>query len=200
MKIISVDFQKDFTEKEGICYEQRESVDFIKSTLAPYLRKHSIKIAEIISDYRQPRFGDRGDLCHPGERGYDSEVPQDVKLNNTWIKCMNSPIWLRENIGVANKKPGLPYQNPELFNKWLEQAVGKPKDAEEIILIGLTLDCCVLSLAQELNWHGYKVRILEEAVDTYSGNPQEKKQILNNVPLKNWAKPISWKQFKDKYK
>ena len=78
----------------------------------------------------------------------------------------------------------------------MKRSIGKPEDTDEIVLIGLTIDCCVLSLAQELNWHGYNVRILEEATDAYSGNLQEKKQILNNFPLKNWAEPISWKQFK----
>ena len=194
MRIISVDFQKEFSARGGLHYKLRPSVKFIKETLVPFLREKNIKIAEIISDYRQPRPGDLDNSTIPGEEGYISEVPKDVKLDNVWIKCMNSPIWIRKNIGVANKKLGLPYQNPESFNRWLKQVIGKPKDADEIVLIGLTLDCCVLSLAQELNWHGYKVRILEEAVDTYSGNPQEKKQILNNFPLKNWAKPISYKQ------
>jgi nicotinamidase-related amidase len=197
VKIIFMDFQKDFTAKGGVCYEKRGSVDFVKNVLVPYLRKHNIKIAEIISDYRQPRPGDKGDLCHPGEWGYESEIPKDVKLDNIWIKCMNSPIWIKKNIGISGKKPGLPYQTPELFNKWLEKVVGKPNDFNEVILIGLTADCCILSLAQELNWHGYKVKILEEATDTYSGNQQEKKQILNNPPLKNWAEPISWEEFKE---
>lgn len=193
IKIISVDFQKDFTAKGGICYKQRNSVDFIKNTLVPFLRRDNIKIAEIISDYRQPRPGDRGNLCHPGEWGYESEIPKDVKLKNSWIKCMNSPIWIRKNIGISDKKPGLPYQDPVKFNKWLLKTVGKSGEVQ-VILIGLTIDCCVLCTAQELNWRGYKIKILEEAVDSYSGNLNEKEQILNNPPLINWAKIISWEK------
>lgn len=195
IKIISVDFQKDFTSKEGICYKPRRSVKFVKETLVPFLRKHNIKIAEIISDYRQPRPGDTGDLCHPGEDGYESEIPGDVKNRNIWIKCMNSPVWIRKNIGLANKKPGLPYQDSYAFNKWLKKVVG---NANEVVLFGLTIDCCVFCTAQELSWRGYKVLILEEAVDSYSGNQQEKKQIIYNPPLTNWAKAISWKTLRCK--
>ena len=197
--IISVDFQKDFTSKDGVCYKSRQSVQFVKETLVPFLRKHNIKIAEIISDYRQPRPGDKGDCCHPGEEGYESEIPEDVKLKNVWIKCMNSPVWTRKNIGLINKQPGLPYQDTNAFNKWLETVIGKPEDLEEVIIIGLTIDCCVLCTAQELDWHGYNVKILEEAVDSYSGNPKEKKQILNNTPLTNWAETISWKTLRGKF-
>ncbi len=111
---------------------------------------------------------------------------------------MNSPVWTRKNIGLANKKPGLPFQDTNAFDKWLNKNVGKPKDLNEVVLIGLTSDCCVLCTAQELSWRGYNVRILEEAVDNYSGNPQEKKQILYNPPLTNWAKAISWKTLKGK--
>ena len=77
--IIAIDFQKDFTSKKGIAYEKRKSVNFIKNTLIKYLRKNKITISEIISDYRQPRPGDRGDLCRPGEKGFKSEIPKDIK-------------------------------------------------------------------------------------------------------------------------
>ena len=195
IKIISIDFQKDFTAKGGVCFKPRQSVSFIKNILVPFLRKNKIQIAEIISDYRQPRPGDRGDCCHPNEWGYESEIPKDVKLKNTWIKCMNSPIWTRKNIGVHDKKPGLPYQNPKAFKKWLSSVIGSPKGVK-IILIGQTIDCCILSTAQELNWQAYDVSILREAVDTYSGNQKEKEMILNNPPLTNWAKLISWSNLK----
>ena len=198
IKIISVDFQKDFTAKGGICYEPRPSVAFIKEILVPFLRENNIKISEIISDYRSPRPGGRDDCCHPGKRGYESEIPKDIKYENVWVKSMNSHVWTRKNAGLAGKKPGIPYQNPNSFNRWLEKSIGKPKDVDEIVLIGLTIDCCVLCTAQELEWRGYTVKILEEAVDSYSGNQKEKKQILHNQPLENWAKTISWKKLQKK--
>ena len=69
-KIVSIDFQKDFTAEGGRCYKPRPAVDFVKNILAPYLAEKKIRIAEIISDYRQPRPCDRGDCCRPGEWGY----------------------------------------------------------------------------------------------------------------------------------
>lgn len=196
-KIVSIDFQKDFTAEGGICYRPRPSVDFVKNTLAPYLETKNIKIAEIISDYRQPRPGDRGDCCRPGEWGYESEIPSSVKENDIWIKCMNSPIWVRDNIGDPTKKPGLPYQDPKKFSDWIEKVVGRPEETE-IVLIGLTLDCCVLCTAQELNFRGYKVKILKEAVDAYSGS-QDEKEALCKTPVENWSDVISWKELQEKF-
>lgn len=198
IKIISVDFQKEFSAKGGKHYKPRLCVDFIKNTLIPFLRKNSVMIAEIVSDYRKPRPADLDDSTRPGEEGYASEIPDDVKLKNVWVKSMNSPIWTRENIGNPNKKPGIPYQDPKAFTQWLNSIIGKPEKVDDIVLIGLTLDCCVFSTAQELRWRGYKVKILREAVDTYSGSPQEKEMILNNPPLLNWAKVISWSELKGK--
>ena len=195
-KIISVDFQKEFSTKGGKHYRPHPNVDFIKNILVPFLRKNNIKIAEIISDYRQPRPGDIDDSTRPGEEGYLSEIPEDIKLKNVWIKCMNSPIWTRKNIGDPNKKPGLPYQEPEAFTKWLNSTIGKPEEVDEVVLIGLTIDSCVFCTAQELKWRGYNVKILQEAVDVYSGDPQETKMILNSSPLLNWAKVISWDKLK----
>jgi nicotinamidase-related amidase len=194
--IISIDFQKDFSAPGGKCYRPRPSVKFIKGTLVPFLRKNNISIAEIISDYRQPRPGDRGDCNWPGTAGYESEIPDDVKLSPVWIKCMNSPIWTRKNIGNPNRKPGLPYQDPRAFARWLHAAIGKPSRAEMVVLVGLTLDCCILSTAQELSWHGYDVKILAEGTDTYSGNQGEKEGMLGRPPLSNWAEAISWEELR----
>jgi hypothetical protein len=44
-----------------------------------------------------------------------------------------------------------------------------------------------------LRWRWYNVIILEEGVDTYSGDQEEKNRILHNVPLRNRAKIIDWK-------
>ena len=191
-KIVSIDFQKDFTAEGGRCYKPRPSVDFIKGTLVPFLERHDLKIAEIISDYRQPRPGDSGDCCRPGEWGFESEIPEPVKDKDIWIKCMNSPIWVRDNIGDGNRGPGLPYQDPRRFGEWIEREVGKPDDIA-VLLIGLTLDCCVLCAAQEFRLRGYKVRILKEAVDAYSGSSEEK-EILCRMPVKNWGDVITWEE------
>lgn len=193
VRIISVDFQKDFSDQKGKHYKPRKSVDFVKNTLVPYLREKDIKIAEIISDYRLPRPADPDDSCRVGEWGYESEIPEDVKLKPQWVKCMNSPIWVRDNIGNPNKKPGLPYQDPQAFTKWLHEIIGKPDSLDAVVLIGLTADCCVFCTAQELSWRGYNVKVLSEGVGSYSGSEKEKEMILTNRPFTNWAESISWK-------
>ncbi len=198
IKIISVDFQNDFTSKGGDSYKPRQSVDFVKNILVPYLREKNIKIAEIVSDYRAPRIGKGKGSCWPGTWGYESQIPEDVKHKDIWIKCMNSPVWTRKNAGVPNVTPGTQYQDPDNFNKWLDRVVGKHDELDYVVLIGLTADCCVLCTAQELNWRGYKVKILEQGVDTALGTLEERKQILYNPPLRKWAEPISWETLKDK--
>ncbi|MEI7562374.1 MAG: hypothetical protein WCJ39_01240 [bacterium] len=149
-KFISVDFQKEFTTPNGKWYNPGESVNFIKNILIPYFEKHNIKINEIISDYRQPRPGDSGDGCYPGDENYESEIPSYVKNNDVRIKCMNSPIWVRENIGVSDKEPGLPYQDPESFSQRLNKNIGTLQEIDEIVLIGLTIDRYIFATAQEL--------------------------------------------------
>ena len=196
--LISVDFQKEFTVPAGLCYEPRPSVSFIKEVIVPFLRENDIKIAEIISDYRGSRPGDMRDICHPGEEGFVSEIPDDVKSDNIWIKCMNSPIWVRENIGDPNAKPGDPYQDPDAFSRWLETEVGKRGEVE-IVLIGLTLCACILSVAQELKWRGFKVYILDKGTDVYSGDPDEKEYLLYNPPVTHWAESISWNEIKGRF-
>jgi nicotinamidase-related amidase len=151
IKFICVDFQKDFTSEGGKAYKSRPSVDFVKETLVPFFRKHNIKTAEIISDYRAPRSGSTA-ICRPGEVGFESELPDDIKIQDIRIKSMNSPLWSRANCGVADQPAGIPFQDSDGFAKWLHHTVGNPEEVENVILFGLTIDCCVLSTAQELRW------------------------------------------------
>lgn len=123
IKILSVDFQKDFTSEGGLHFKPRQSVKFVKETLVPFLRKEGIKITEIISDYRQPKPRSKRNTCCPGTWGYESEIPEDIKLNDIWIKCMNSPLWVRENIGIPNTQAGFPYQDVSAFNSWLKKNI-----------------------------------------------------------------------------
>lgn len=197
IKLICVDLQKDFSAEGGKYYHPHKNVPFIKETLVPFLQDHNIKVAEIISDYRQPRPGDRSDSCNPGTIGYESELPEDIKLQPTWIKCMNNPIWTRGNIGVASSDPGLPYEDPAAFDTWLNAVVGKPEETD-VVLLGLTIDRCVLCTAQELSMRGYKVYVLEEGVDVYSGIDTEKIEVLNSPILKNWGKVIPWDELKQR--
>lgn len=192
IQFLSVDMQYDFTRRGGVSYEYRPSVEFVQQTFIPFLKEKNIQITEIISDYRPPRLGDRGNLCCPGEWGYTSEFSKEL-ISHQWIKCMNSSIWSRKNIGIPNSNPGLPYPDPKKFEEWLKKAIGLPEENMQIVLLGLTLDCCVLCLAQELNWRGYNVLILYEATDTYSGYSEEKDQLFE-LPVSNWSKSVSWEK------
>ena len=165
--IIVIDYQNDFCSPGGKWFKERPAQTFIEKTLIPFLKENDIKISEIISDYRLPRQNETIDYCVPGTWGYQSAIPSDVKKKDVWIKAMNSPDWVRENGGNANSRPALPYPDPHAFSQWLEKNIGKPNPDDQIVLIGLTLDCCVLCTSQQLYFRGYKVKILKEGTDVY---------------------------------
>jgi len=109
---------------------------------------------------------------------------------------MNSPIWVRENIGDATKKPGLPYQDTIGFGIWAEENIGNPRKVTPV-LFGLTIDCCVLSTLQELNWRGYYPLVLKEGVDHYFATDEAKEAILKS-PIPNWAGVTTWSELNTK--
>lgn len=191
---IAVDIQNDFATKGGKVYTPKRCIAFLRNILFPYLAESGMRINEIISDYRPPRPGNRQDCCIPGTWGYQSLVPTELKQKNQWIKCMHSPIWTRKNIGNPKANPGLPYPAPEKFNDWLTKNIGKPETVE-VIVFGLTIDCCVLAAVQELSWRGYSNFVLKDAVDAASGKLKDKNQILS-APLPNWATAINWTTLK----
>lgn len=194
-QFISVDLQNDFTTEGGKHYRVRPSINFLKETLFPLLKERGVKINEVISDYRQPRPGDRDESCVPGTWEYESIVPKEI-VKARWIKCMNSPIWIRKNIGNPNKEPGLPYQDTKAFGEWLDKNIGKPEETTPVVF-GLTIDCCVLSTVQELNWRGYYPLVLKEGTDHYLATKEAKEAVLE-TPIPNWANIISWEELKTK--
>ena len=59
------------------------------------------------------------------------------------------------------------------------------------------MDCCVLCTAQELNFRGYKVKILYEAVDSMdSTNKEYKKQLSEKSPILTWAEFITFEELR----
>lgn len=192
MKILSVDFQKDFTVEGGTNYKVRHSTQFLKHELFPFLAHKNIGVAEIMSDYRLPRPGDENECCIPGTDGYESEVPREIKNSDVWVKCMNSPEWTRDYAGVALQPPGLPRPDPGAFTEWVRRTIGPA--GTSVILIGLTLDCCVLATALALRHRAYNVLYLAEGVDTYSGSKEEKEWLFKTAAL-NWGKVLTWKEF-----
>lgn len=198
MKIISVDFQKEFSAEGGRGYISRPCIPFIKNVFIPFVRNQGFKIAEIISDYRLPHPGSEFHACVPGTWGYESEIPADVKCENVWVKALSSPAWVREHGGVPDHEPGLPYPDPHAFSVWLKETVGLPTENSEIVLIGLTIDCCVLSVLEELRYRGYTASALYEGVDTYSGDAGEKDFLMNKV-VPYWGKAVSWERIRSEY-
>lgn len=206
ISIISIDYQKEFCDKSGMWYKHRPCQQFLPQIFFPYLEENEFKIAEIISDYRLPRPSETVAYCIPGTTGYESAVPVAIKHENTWVKSMNSPEWIRENGGNSKLKAGIPYQDEKRFSKWLIDTIGEPTSDHEIVLIGLTLDCCVLCTAQQLYFRGYSVKVLAEGTDVY--DPLGINALIKpNVPYQEalfatthgmFAKPITWAQLKPK--
>jgi len=197
-EFIAIDIQNDFATEGGKFYTYKPSIDFLKKIIFPYLKEKNIKVNEIISDYRQPRNGDGGDGCHPGEWGYQSVMPDELR-KSLWIKCMNSPVWIRKNIGKQNKKPGLPYSDSKAFTKWVNKNIGKSEEVIPVIF-GLTIDCCVLSTIQEFKWMGYSPIIIREAVDHQSGKAEDRDIVLAKSALRWWGKTMNWEDFKNELK
>jgi len=192
-EFIAVDIQNEFATKGGKFYSHKPSISFLRETLFPYLKENKLKINEIISDYRQPRPGDGGDGCHPGEWGYESLVPDELR-KSLWIKSMNSPIWIRDNIGNKDAVPGLPYPEPNAFGEWIKTNIGSPSETIPVIF-GLTIDCCVLSTIQEFRWRGYEPVVIKEGVDHSSGKEEDKNIVLEKTAIRWWAEVVSWEDF-----
>jgi nicotinamidase-related amidase len=197
IKLVCVDLQNDFASEGGTCYIERPSVDFIIKTLLPFLEGSDVKISEIISDYRQPRPGDERDCCRPGEWGYESLIPDGMRKGTPWIKTMNSPIWTRAGAGIVLEDPGPPFQDPGSFGNWLLQHVGNRDGVASVVVFGLTADCCVLAVVQELRWRGYEVSVLSEATDVRSGSQDEKDRFLSGPPFTFWGKAIYFEELRE---
>lgn len=195
-EFIAVDIQNEFAAEGGKFYSHKPSVEFTNNKLFPYFRQKGIKINEIVSDYRQPRPGDSGDGCYPGEWSYESLIPSDLR-KSLWIKCTNSPIWIRENIGVRDKKPGPPYPDSNAFGKWVKENIGTPEEVRPVIF-GLTIDCCVLSAIQEFRWRGFHPVVIREAVDHTSGKEEDKIAVLEKTAITWWAEVMDWSEFVEK--
>jgi len=193
-EFICVDLQNEFASEGGKFYSFKPSIKFLRDVFFPYLYKENIKVNEIVSDYRQPRPGDSGDGCYPGTWGYESLLPTDLR-KSVWVKCMNSPIWIRENGGVQDKNPGLPYPDSDGFGKWIDVNIG-PREEVTPVIFGLTIDCCVLSTIQEFSWRGYKPIIIREAVDHASGEIKDRDIVLEKTAIRWWAQVLSWEEFK----
>lgn len=77
--------------------------------------------------------------------------------------------------------------------------IGPPDPENEVILIGLVLDCCVMCTGQELSFRGYSVRYLVEGVDCFSGSADEKQSLLQRYKIFGWGEGIYWNEIQFVY-
>lgn len=193
MKFIWIDLQNDFASEWWYARRSRPCVSFIKNSLVPFFAENNIKTLEIISDYRLPRKKAKKEKCVPWTWWYQSILPDTIKTNPTRIKSMHSPLWVRKNRWTTNET-SYAYQDIEWFDNRIKNQIWSEK---EVILYWLTLDCCVLSIAQELSWRWFKVYLLNEWVDMFDGKKQSKDNFIqNNIWF--WAKPITFSEVKMK--
>jgi nicotinamidase-related amidase len=191
MHILSVDFQNEFAAEGGAHYRPRPCVPFITDTFLPFVRGRGSTIAEIISDYRVTEPGSGTPACVPGLWGYQSLIPTAVKHPRVWVKAEPSPAWTRAGAGQAEQLPGAPYPAPDAFSAWLTATIGPPSPDQEIILVGLMLEICVLSTLQELYYRGYRAKVLFEGVDTYAGDVEHKRLLFATL-FPFWGQAIFW--------
>jgi nicotinamidase-related amidase len=191
MRFLSIDLQNEFAAEGGAHYRPRPCVAFIRNAFLPFVRERGYSIAEIISDYRPAEAGSSTPVCVPGQWGYQSVIPADLKDPHVWVKAEPSPVWIRTGAGQAEQLPGVPYPDPDAFSAWLTTTIGPPTAEHQIIVVGLTLEICVLSTIQELYYRGYRAKVLFEGVDTYSGN-EEQKRLLFGTLFPFWGQAISW--------
>ncbi|SEN97557.1 cysteine hydrolase family protein [Paenibacillus sp. OV219] len=191
---LSIDLQNDFATEGGAHYSPRPCVPFIRDTLFPFVRERGYKVVEIISDYRDTEPDKGTSVCIPGTWGYESLVPTDIKHQSVWVKSEPSPVWIREGAGEVSDLPGIPYPSPNGFDRWLSETIGPPSSEHEIVLIGLVFEICVLSTLQELHHRGYRAKVLFEAVDTYTGNADQKKGLFETL-FPFWGSPLYWDEW-----
>ena len=189
LDLICVDFQGDFINPDGLNFNKGSSVSFIKDTLFPFMKKNNLKACEIISDYRLPRGKSGNESCVPGTKGYSSGLPSNLRKGYQWVKCMHNPTWIRQEQDGAPKQPT---QKPEAFDNWLSENI----ETKTVVLFGLTAECCLLNVAQELYFRGYEVYCVYEATDPMNERIGNKENIMFYSSVALYMKTINFEGFK----
>jgi nicotinamidase-related amidase len=191
MRLISVDFQHDFVSPGGVHYRGQPCVGFVTDTVVPFARAHGIAVAEIVSDYRSPGGDDADATCVPGQWGYESAIPADLKPVTPWVKASIAPTWVRDGGGRADAVPGPARSDPAGFATWLDAAIGPPDRGGPVVIMGLVLEVCVLASLIEIRLRGYPAVVLIEGVDTYDGDRRRKLEFLDTL-AGFWGRPVTW--------
>ena len=191
MRLISVDFQNDFIAPGGVHFRGQPCVEFVTGTLVPFAREHGISVAEVVSDYRGPGDEPGDGACVPGQWGYESAIPADLKPVPPWVKASIAPTWVRDGGGRADVVPGPPRPDPAAFSAWLGEALGPPDRGGPVLVVGLVLEVCVLATLIELRLRDYPAVVLVEGVDTYDGDQRRKREFLDTLGG-FWGESVTW--------
>ncbi|GAB3401658.1 cysteine hydrolase family protein [Flindersiella endophytica] len=193
MRLVSVDLQNDFVAPGGVHFKGQPCVEFIARTVVPHIRERGIAVAEVVSDYRSSAGDADRETCAPGQWGYESAIPADVKPVAPWVKAHIAPTWVRDGGGRPDTAPGPARQDPAAFDEWLGRALGPPDTGGPVVVIGLVLEVCVLATLIELRLRGYPAAVLLEGVDTYDGDQRRKREFLDTL-AGFWGEPVTWAQ------
>jgi nicotinamidase-related amidase len=180
MLLLSVDLQNEFARAGGRLFRPRHCVPFLTDVVFPTAKSRQWPVYEIVSDYRDPAKPLQDCSCVPGTWGAESLVPRDLLAGEPWVKSAPSPAWTQ-----------LCGADPSGLSAWLLATLGPPCAELEVVVVGLMLEVCVLSTLQELKYRGYPLKILYDGVDTYSGNPDQKKALFDAL-FPFWATPVHW--------
>lgn len=193
MRLISVDFQHDFASPGGVHHGGQPCVAFVLDTVVPFVRAHGLTIAEIVSDYRGTGGNDTDTTCVPGQWGYESVIPADVKHHEPWVKASIAPTWVRDGGGRSDAVPGPARPDPSGFAAWLQTVLGPPDRSGPVVIMGLVLEVCVLATLIDINLRGYPAAVLIEGVDTSDGDQRRKREFLDTL-AGFWGQPMTWPQ------
>jgi nicotinamidase-related amidase len=193
MRLISVDLQHDFASPGGVHHSGQPCVGFVTETVVPFAREHGLAVAEIVSDYRSPGGNDADTTCVPGQWGFESVIPADVRPLEPWVKASIAPTWVREGGGQADAVPGPARPDPHGFSTWLDTVLGPPDGSGPVVIMGLVLEVCVLATLIDIRLRGYSASMLIEGVDTYDGDQRRKREFLDTL-AGFWGPPVTWIQ------
>jgi hypothetical protein len=129
--IIAVDLQNDFCSEGGVHYRPRSCVPFIKERLFPFVRERGYCIAEIISDYRKTEPGTKSSTCVPGQWGFESIIPSDLKHPTVWVKATPSPAWTRAGAGKKSNFQGSPIQPQRISARGSRESLERPPQVKK---------------------------------------------------------------------
>jgi nicotinamidase-related amidase len=191
MRLISVDLQHDFASPGGTHHRGQPCVAFVTGTVVPFAREHSLVVAEIVSDYRSSGGNDADTTCVPGQWGFESVIPADLKPAEPWVKASIAPTWVRDGGGRSDAVPGPARPDPSGFATWLDTAIGPPDSSGPVVIMGLVLEVCVLATLIDIRLRGYSAAVLVEGVDTSDGDQQRKREFLDTL-AGFWGQPMTW--------